>query len=583
MKPVFARSQRLAQRPLCEIPPNSIPDRLRPHLLEFDSNGCATALRGDRYEFWIYRQVRKRLEVGELYLDNSIRRRRFSDELVSVEQQAEALKSLDIPWLRQPLETELERLTGELHDLWRSFDRELRQGKLKHLDYDPAHQKLSWRKPKLDKEEDLQTSFYAKLPACDIADVFRLVNTQCRFLAALTPLQPRYAKKVADEDSLMAVILAQALNHGNLSMSETCDIPYYSLEATHQQYLRLSTLKKANDRISNFIAGLAIFPHYSLDLEVLYGSVDGQKFESADPTIKARYSRKYFGRGKGVVAYTLLANHIALQTELIGAHEHESYYVFDICYHNTSEIAPGTITGDMHIINKANFAILHWFGLKLAPRFTNLQAQLKHLYCGNEWEEYRECLIQPAGRIDRELIVSEKANIDRIVATLGLKEMSQSILVRKLCTLSPYNPTRKAIFEFDKLIRSIYTLRYLRDPQLQRNVHRSQNRIESYHQLRAFIAQVSGKKHLTGRTDWDVAISNECGRLIANVVIAYNSILFSILLNRYQLAGEEKLLRLLKKISPVAWQHIHFLGHYLFRNNHQPIDVEAILAHVNFD
>ena len=154
-----------------------------------------TALRGDRYEFWIYRQVRKRLEIGELYLDNSIRRRRFRDELVSVEPKAEALKSLDIPWLRQPLSAEREGLTGELHNLWRSFDGELRQGELKHLDYDPAHQKRSWRKPKLDKEEELQTSFYAKLPARDIADVFRLVNTPCGFLAALTPLPPRYAKK----------------------------------------------------------------------------------------------------------------------------------------------------------------------------------------------------------------------------------------------------------------------------------------------------------------------------------------------------------------------------------------------------
>jgi hypothetical protein len=79
--------------------------------------------------------------------------------------------------------------------------------------------------------------------------------------------------------------------------------------------------------------------------------------------------------------------------------------------------------------------------------------------------EYRDCLIQPAGRIDHKLIASEKANIDRVVATLGLKEMSQSILVRKLCTLSSHHPTRKAIFEFDKLVRSIYTLRYLRDPQ----------------------------------------------------------------------------------------------------------------------
>jgi hypothetical protein len=33
----------------------------------------------------------------------------------------------------------------------------------------------------------------------------------------------------------------------------------------------------------------------------------------------------------------------------------------------------------------------------------------------------------------------------------------------------------------------------------------------------------------------------------------------------------------------VAWQHLHFLGHYLFRGNRYPIDGEAILAEVGFD
>lgn len=110
-------------------------------------------------------------------------------------------------------------------------------------------------------------------------------------------------------------------------------------------------------------------------------------------------------------------------------------------------------------------SILHWFGLQLYPRFTNLQAQLPHLH--------------------HELIVSEKGNMDQIVATLGLKEMTQSTLIGKLCTYSQHHRTRRAIFEFDKLIRTLYTLRYLLDPQLQRNVHRSQNRIEAYHQLRS--------------------------------------------------------------------------------------------------
>src|ERR1700736_6732594 len=66
----------------------------------------------------------------------------------------------------------------------------------------------------------------------------------------------------------------------------------------------------------------------------------------------------------------------------------------------------------------------------------------------------------------------------------GLKEMTQGTLIRKLCTYTQPNPTRHAIFEFDKLVRSISTLRYLRNPQLQRDVQRSQNRLESYHQLR---------------------------------------------------------------------------------------------------
>ena len=454
MKSVFGRQQRLAERPLNEIPKHTIPKRLRASLLNFDQDGNATSLRGERYEFWVYRQLRKRLDVGDIYLDDSVQHRRFADELVALDRKAEALKGLNIPWLAQPVDATLDGLFAELDMLWRSFDRELRQGKLKHLDFDSVNKTITWHRPKAADDEALQKDFYAKLVASDITDIFRFVNEQCRFLSAMTPLQPRYAKKIADEDSLMAVILAQAMNHGNLNMAETSDIPYHVLEATHQQHLRQATLKKANDQISNFIAQLPIFPFYSFDLDVLYGSVDGQKFSVADPTVKARHSRKYFGKDRGVVAYSLLANHVALQTELLGANQHESYWVFDICYNNTSDIVPATITGDMHSINKANFAILHWFGMNLAPRFTNLQAQLKHLCCGCDPEEYANFLIPPAAQIDRKLMTSEKANIDRIVATLGLKEMSQSTLVRKLCTLSGHHRTRKAIFEFDKLIRN---------------------------------------------------------------------------------------------------------------------------------
>lgn len=112
----------------------------------------------------------------------------------------------------------------------------------------------------------------------------------------------------------------------------------------------------------------------------------------------------------------------------------------------------------MHSINKSNFAILHWFGLRFEPHFTDLTRQLQELYCIRDPSVYKKCLIQPAGQIDQDLIIREKINFDRIVATLGLKEMTQGTLVRKLYTYTTTNPTRQALFEYDRLVRSIYTL-----------------------------------------------------------------------------------------------------------------------------
>lgn len=81
----------------------------------------------------------------------------------------------------------------------------------------------------------------------------------------------------------------------------------------------------------------------------------------------------------------------------------------------------------MHLINKANFAVMDWFGGKLCPRFTNLQAQLKHLYCGDDLSQYADWLIKPVDKIDRQLIEDEWPNIEPIIKALGCKEITQSI------------------------------------------------------------------------------------------------------------------------------------------------------------
>jgi len=109
-------------------------------------------------------------------------------------------------------------------------------------------------------------------------------------------------------------------------------------------------------------------------------------------------------------------------------------------------------------------------------------------------------------------------------------------------------------------------------------VHRSQNRIESYHQLRSTIAQVGGKKELTGRTDIEIEISKQCALLIANAIIYYNSALLSQLLTKFAARGNTKTLALITQIPLTAWRHIFLNGHYTFLSNGKVIDLDALVA-----
>jgi len=575
---MFSADKTLKKFPITDSPEKTRPKRLQAYLFDTNAKG-EQKFHGDRYEFWIYRQLKKRLRAGELYLSDSVHHRSLQQELDSANEKGALTKPLDIPALRNPIKTLLDERLAELHTEWVRFNSDFIQGKLKHLNYDEKTQTLHLKKARTDGDEEMQYRFYEQLPLCDITDVLRFVNERCRYSSAFTNIQPRYAKLLADENSLNATIIAQAFNNGNLNMAEISNIPYDRLLDVYQSRVRLQTLKKGNDIIGDDISHMSIFHFYSLDMAVLCGGVDGQKFEVERHTLKARRSKKYFKKGKGVVAYTMLVNHIPLQTELIGAHEHESYFAFDIWYNNTSSIVPTAITGDMHVMNKANFALMDWFGGRLCPRFTNLETQRKHLYRGDNPDQYNDWLIKPVGQIDRQLIENEWPNIEPIIRALGLKEISQSILIKKLCNYTTSNRTRKAIFEYDKLVRSIYTLKYLQDRKLQRDIHRSQNRVEAYHQLRSAIATAYGKKQLSGRGDREIEISNQCGRFIANAIIHYNSAILSKLRDKYEAEDNQKGLAMLKKISPVAWHHIHFQGHFIF-SDEKIIDLDKIITKV---
>ncbi len=120
------------------------------------------------------------------------------------------------------------------------------------------------------------------------------------------------------------------------------------------------------------------------------------------------------------------------------------------------------------------------------------------------------------------------------------------------------------------------------NPIILSDVHRSQNRIETYHSLRAAIARAGGRKALLGRTDLEVEISNQCGRLVSTAIIYYNSAILSRLYDKTSEDDKEhkKKRKILIKTSPVAWQNVHFTGHFTFYNNKKSINIDNIIENI---
>lgn len=162
-----------------------------------------------------------------------------------------------------------------------------------------------------------------------------------------------------------------------------------------------------------------------------------------------------------------------------------------------------------------------------------------------------------------------------------LKSTTQSIIVAKLSAYqrtNRTNRTKRALWEFDNLIRSLYLLDYIDSPALRRNVQRAVNRGDDFHQLRRAIAYAHGGRFRT-RTHHEQEIWNECARLVANAVIYYNALILSEVLDELQKRGETVTIETLKRVSPIAWQHINCYGHYEFDADFSPIDLAAIRQH----
>ncbi|WP_438863092.1 Tn3 family transposase [Neptunicella sp.] len=533
-----------------------------------------------RFEYYLYQRVSKLINSNSIYVTESADNKRLEDDLIPQSEWKDSeiiIQKSGLPKLNTPIDQTLSGLMKKLRLSMKHLGNSINDDANDLVKRQPRINQLTWTLANKRWKDDLDNPVYTQIRHMGIIEIMDYVNKKTGYLNAFKNVASKKHSVKAGEDDLLACVFGNGSNYGLHHMSSISDRTIGVLRAVNDGYIRPETTSDANDVISDALAVLPIFKHYTINEAAPFASIDGQKFSCRINTFRARYSAKYFRKGKGVSALTLVSNHVPLNTKVISPNEYEAHHAFDLLYNNTSDIQPKTLTTDTHGVNNVNFAILDLFGYQFAPRYAKFKNAFNDMF---EVEFGDKLTLQLKKPINTGLIKREWVNIQWIICSLSRKTATQSTIIKKLSNNKKNSRTLAALHEYDRLIKCQYMLDYVDSKTLRQFVQQALNRGEAYHQLRRAIASINGNQFRGGQ-DYQIEQWNDCARIIANCIIYYNSALLSGLIEKFELENNQEAINMIANLSPVAWRHIQLAGNYTFGIKKNNISVDRLLENLD--
>ena len=156
---------------------------------------------------------------------------------------------------------------------------------------------------------------------------------------------------------------------------------------------------------------------------------------------------------------------------------------------NMKDIDIDMVTGDNRSLNQLNFVILDSIDVKYVPSIKNIREATNDLSSVKSIDSYTG-IIRTNGIIDKSLIKAEERRILRVLLSLLFQENTQSIIVKKINSFARYGRLKKALFEYNKILKSTNVLNLIDNMALRKAIRAARNRTETYHQLQGLIRKV---------------------------------------------------------------------------------------------
>jgi TnpA family transposase len=443
-----------------------------------DDSDAPLGINIPRFEIYLYQNLCSGLQAKEIFIEHSVEYTSL-DELLrkpsSQEERIEILSEMGLDQFIQPASQHLGDLKAKMDAQIKLISDRVEKGENDFLRINPNNDQVRWTTAVKRKDDTETESFFSKFTQKEIIRVIRRVHQETGFLNALQISSSKNKKRMgkADSNDVIACLMANGTFQGLKNFAAISDRQYHALKKVEDDLLRPENIQAASDMVINASEELLIYQHLQPQDGKLHGSADGQKFLSRYDNYMLRHSKKYFGSKKGVVVYTLVTSFFGAKAKLISANQHESSFLYDVVYNNTSSLQPDIISTDNHGVSRYNFAIMNAFGFKFVPRF----ARFKRKFL-NEFKVSldAENIFSLKTAINWELIESEWENIVDILLSLGSRSISQSTLVKKLSSYQQSNAVMKAFAEYDRVYKCLYLMEYVDDRSVRQMVQETLNR-----------------------------------------------------------------------------------------------------------
>lgn len=516
------------------------------------------------YELCVLSELRNSLRSGDIWVQGSRQFKDFEDYLLPPTRFA---AQLDQHELGLAIETNCERyLEARLAELEHELTTAERlaaagelpdaavttTGRLKIAPLDNAVP---------DEAEALMLLVYGMLPHLKITELLLEVDDWTGFTQHFKHLKS--GAPAEDRHLLLTTILADGINLGLSKMAESCP---------GTTYAKLAWLQAWHIRDETYSAGLAeiVNAQHCQPLAAYWGdgttsSSDGQNFRAGGRGQSAGQVNLRYGQDPGVQFYTHISNQYApFHTKVVSATVRDATHVLDGLLYHESDLRIEEHYTDTAGFTDHVFALMHLLGFRFAPRIRDLAD--KRLYIPGDAKHYPTLAGLIGGNLNLKHIRAHWDEVLRLAASIRQGTVTASLMLRKLGSYPRQNGLAVALRELGRIERTLFTLDWMRDPELRRRVQVGLNKGEAKNSLaRAVFLNRLGEIR-------DRSFENQRYRasglnLLVAAIILWNTVYLERATSALQNSGHNIDLALLPHVSPLGWEHINLTGDYIWRQN----------------